>query len=36
VAYEYLVTGTWDNPSVTRLGAPATRDGAPAAAAPKS
>jgi uncharacterized protein (TIGR02099 family) len=36
VAYEYLVTGTWDNPSVTRLGAPATRDGAPSAAAPKS
>ena len=23
VAYEYLVTGTWDNPVVTRLSAPA-------------
>jgi uncharacterized protein YhdP len=22
VAYEYLVTGSWDNPSVTRAGSP--------------
>ncbi len=25
VGYEYLVTGTWDNPSVTRISAPAPR-----------
>jgi uncharacterized protein (TIGR02099 family) len=31
VAYEYLVTGSWDNPAVTRLGAPSPR---PAAAGP--
>jgi uncharacterized protein YhdP len=38
VSYEYLVTGSWDNPAVTRLGAPPPKP-APAAApaqAPKS
>jgi uncharacterized protein (TIGR02099 family) len=36
VAYEYLVTGSWDNPVVTRLSAPATPAKAAAAAeAPK-
>ncbi len=28
VAYEYLVTGSWDNPSVTRLSAPAPKSAA--------
>ena len=32
VAYEYLVTGTWDNPVVTRLSAPAAPPKAAAAA----
>lgn len=31
VAYEYLVTGSWDNPNVTRLGAPALPKAAAAA-----
>ncbi len=38
VSYEYLVTGSWDNPAVTRLGAPLPKP-APAAAtadAPKA
>jgi len=35
VAYEYLVTGSWDNPSVTRIGgAPPPREAPKAAPAP--
>lgn len=33
VSYEYLVSGSWDNPSVTRIGAPPPRE-APAPAPP--
>ena len=32
VAYEYLVTGSWDNPVVTRLGAPPAAPAAPSPA----
>jgi uncharacterized protein (TIGR02099 family) len=34
VSYEYLVTGSWDNPAVTRLGAVPRPSEAPKAAAP--
>jgi uncharacterized protein YhdP len=36
VSYEYLVTGSWDNPSVTRIGAPPAPLEAPKAAPPAS
>jgi uncharacterized protein YhdP len=34
VSYEYLVTGSWDNPAVTRLGAAPARTDAPQAVTP--
>ncbi len=34
VSYEYLVTGSWDNPTVTRIGAPPAPKEAPPAPAP--
>ena len=34
VSYEYLVTGSWDNPAVTRIGASSAPKEAPKAAPP--